>query len=234
MWLVYELCSGKTMNEHLFDVKGEFYCGQRIYMVSHSNFYHNLRSNLDLLREFMYRLCLALRMFARLGIVHADLKPENILIEYDAVSQSIRSLKIIDLGSSFLLNPQGSIIQNQSEFNASTPEYLPPEVHALLSNQRLRNGLLKISDFAGIPFVFDMWALASILLEVLSGFPLWLSLKSRIITAENKSRTGQGLFGIACRDNAKILEKQTTLLKGKDLTKLLKVLGNGFDVSESN
>ena len=102
------------MNEHLFDVKGEFYCGQRIYMVSHSNFYHNLRSNLDLLREFMYRLCLALRMFARLGIVHADLKPENILIEYDAVSQSIRSLKIIDLGSSFLLNPQGSIIQNQS------------------------------------------------------------------------------------------------------------------------
>jgi hypothetical protein len=36
------------------------------------------------------------------------------------------------------------------------------------------------------------------------------------------------------RDNAKILEKQTSLLKGKDLTKLIKFLGNGYDVSDSN
>ena len=27
LWLVYELCPGKTMNEHLFEVKGEFYEG---------------------------------------------------------------------------------------------------------------------------------------------------------------------------------------------------------------
>jgi dual specificity tyrosine-phosphorylation-regulated kinase 2/3/4 len=39
---------------------------------------------MNLLKEFIYRMCLALGMFARLGIVHADLKPENILIEYDA------------------------------------------------------------------------------------------------------------------------------------------------------
>ena len=38
LWLIYELCPGKTMNEHLFEVKGEFYKGERIYMVHHGNF----------------------------------------------------------------------------------------------------------------------------------------------------------------------------------------------------
>jgi hypothetical protein len=31
------------MNEHLFEVKGEFYKGERIYLVHHSNFYHCIR-----------------------------------------------------------------------------------------------------------------------------------------------------------------------------------------------
>jgi serine/threonine protein kinase len=83
LWLIYELAPGKTMNEHLFEVKGEFYKGERIYMVHHSNFYHCLRSNITLLKEFIYRMTVALSMFARMGIVHADLKPENILVEYD-------------------------------------------------------------------------------------------------------------------------------------------------------
>jgi serine/threonine protein kinase len=68
-------------------------------------------------------------LFARLGIVHADLKPDNILIDYDSESQQIKALKIIDLGSSFLLNPEGHIIDKQQEFASSTPEYLPPEIH---------------------------------------------------------------------------------------------------------
>ena len=32
-WLIYELCKGLTMNEHMFNVKGEFYKGERIYKV---------------------------------------------------------------------------------------------------------------------------------------------------------------------------------------------------------
>lgn len=31
LWLIYELCEGKNMNEGLFEVKGEFYKGERIY-----------------------------------------------------------------------------------------------------------------------------------------------------------------------------------------------------------
>ena len=40
LFLIYEVCTGKTMNEHLFDVKGEFYKGERIYFVNHSILYH--------------------------------------------------------------------------------------------------------------------------------------------------------------------------------------------------
>ena len=31
LWLIYELAPGKTINEHMFTVKGEFYKGERIY-----------------------------------------------------------------------------------------------------------------------------------------------------------------------------------------------------------
>jgi len=113
LWLIYEVCPGRTMNEHLFEVKGEFYKGERVYMVHHGNFYHALRNNLDLLRDFIFRMCETLSLFAKLSIVHADLKPDNILIDFDEHSQQIQSLKIIDMGSSFLLNPEGHVIENQ-------------------------------------------------------------------------------------------------------------------------
>jgi hypothetical protein len=56
LWLIYELCNGKTMNELLFDVKGEFYKGERIYLVNHSVFYHRLRNDLDLLADFIRKM----------------------------------------------------------------------------------------------------------------------------------------------------------------------------------
>ena len=43
LWIVYEVCPGRNLNESLFDVKGEFFKGERIYMVHHSDFYHSLR-----------------------------------------------------------------------------------------------------------------------------------------------------------------------------------------------
>lgn len=95
------------MNEGMFEVKGEFFKGERIYMVHHSNFYHSLRNDSNLLRDFLKRMSTTLAFFARIGIVHADLKPDNILIDFDAENRKLRSMKIIDLGSSFLLNPEG-------------------------------------------------------------------------------------------------------------------------------
>ena len=62
-----------------------------------------------------------------------------------------------------------------------------------------------IDDFSEISFVFDVWSLGSILLEILSGFPLWLSLKSRVKSLDGRSIINYGIFGVAGRDNGKIL-----------------------------
>jgi dual specificity tyrosine-phosphorylation-regulated kinase 2/3/4 len=64
-----------------------------------------------------------------------------------------------------------------------------------------------IDDFSQCSYVFDMWSLGSIILEILSGFPLWLSLKSRVKTLEGKSVVNYGLFGVSGRDNHKIFTK---------------------------
>lgn len=128
LWLIYEVCSGKTMNEALFEVKGEFYKGERIYMVHHSSFYHMMRNNLKLMADFIRKMTIVLELFYKAGVVHADLKPDNILVDFDEDTQTLKSLKVIDLGSSFLLNSEEEKLKDQVEFAQSTPEYLPPEI----------------------------------------------------------------------------------------------------------
>lgn len=76
-----------------------------------------------------------LTLFSAAGIVHADLKPDNIIIDFDEESQTIRSLKIIDFGSAFLLNDDDVKLRDQVEFGQSTPEYLPPEIQTYLSRK---------------------------------------------------------------------------------------------------
>ena len=117
-------------------------------------------------------------------------------------------MKVIDLGSAFLLNEEGRTIRNQCEFVQSTPEYLPPEIHSFLSKRFPQQTNARVQDFAQVSFIFDVWSLGSILLEVLSGFPLWLSLKSRVLMLDGHSRINMGLFGVAGRDNAKIMTRQ--------------------------
>lgn len=49
LWLIYEL-GGQSMSKLLFDVKGEFHKGERIYHVQHMKMYQALKSNLDVLK----------------------------------------------------------------------------------------------------------------------------------------------------------------------------------------
>ena len=141
-------------------------------------------------------------------MVHADLKPDNIIIDYDEATKSIKTLKIIDLGSAFLLNHNEEKLKDQIEFGQSTPEYLPPEIQLYLTRKFTQQNNYNISDFSEIGFVFDVWSVGSILLEILSGFPLWLSLKSRVLCLDGRSIINFGIFGVAGRDNGKILQKQ--------------------------
>ena len=63
---------------------------------------------------------------------------------------------------------------------------------------------------------------------MLSGFPLWLSLKSKITQLDGHSRINYGLFGVAGRDNAKIMNKQLDLL-GNGLKTLISCIKKGYD-----
>lgn len=45
----------------------------------------------------------------------------------------------------------------------------------------------------------------------MSGFPLWLSLKSRVKSLDGRSVINYGIFGVAGRDNGKILAKMNQI-----------------------
>lgn len=230
LFLIFELCQGKTLNEHLFDVKGEFYKGERIYLVNHSVFYHRIRNDRKLIADFVKRMAVLLELFYQAGVVHADLKPDNILVDYDEEANQIRSMKVIDLGSAFLLNHAEERLKDQVEFAQSTPEYLPPEIQLYLTRKFTQQNNYAISDFSEIGFVFDVWSLGSILLEIISGFPLWLSLKSRVQALDGRSIINFGIFGVAGRDNGKILAKQNQIFKPQaGMDKCRQMLKKGYD-----
>lgn len=80
--------------------------------------------------------------------------------------------------------------------------------------------------------MFDVWSLGSILLEVISGFPLWLSLKSRVQSLDGRSIINYGIFGVAGRDNGKILAKQNQIFKPQSgMDKCKQMLKKGYDYS---
>lgn len=70
-----------------------------------------------------------MNLFHIAGIVHSDLKSENILLEFDHENHLLKSLKIIDFGSSF------SFSQVNTSIELTTPEYLSPDILEYLENK---------------------------------------------------------------------------------------------------
>jgi len=56
-----------------------------------------------------------------------------------------------------------------------------------------------------MPWSYDIWSFGAILLEIMTGFPLWLSLKGRVVGNNGKSVIGTGLLGVQGREGKKIL-----------------------------
>ena len=63
------------------------------------------------------------------------------------------------------------------------------------------------------PWSYDVWSLGALMIEIMTGFPLWLSMKGRMQTAQGKSIIGTGMFGVQGREGKKILAKQMQILR---------------------
>lgn len=85
-----------------------------------------MKSNLNLLRTLIRKVAETFVVLSEYKIVHADIKPDNILVNFDG--RDIRDIKLIDFGSAFSF-------ENPSNIQASTPEYLAPEVLEYLENR---------------------------------------------------------------------------------------------------
>jgi serine/threonine protein kinase len=74
----------------------------------------------------LQKLAEIFKVLSHFNIVHADIKPDNILVHYDG--RDILDVKLIDFGSAFAFG-------DASNIQASTPEYLAPEVLEYLDNR---------------------------------------------------------------------------------------------------
>jgi len=112
----------------------------------------------------------ALDLFKLAGMVHCDLKAENILIDLDLENKTLRSVKLIDMGQSFIFS------HINEEMIVTTPEYLPPEVLENSASHSCNFDFLnKLNSWS-----VDVWSLGAVLLEIIIGYPIWMSYRGRI------------------------------------------------------
>ncbi|CAF1215118.1 unnamed protein product [Adineta ricciae] len=140
---------------HIVHIKQYFYfrshlcitfelLGINLYELIQKNHFNGFSPNL--VKRFTYSILQTLQILANERIIHCDLKPENILLKEKGSSQ----IKIIDFGSGcFQSNKIYTYIQSRF--------YRAPEI------------------ILGIPYTcaIDMWSLACIIVELLTGYPIF-------------------------------------------------------------
>lgn len=90
----------------------------------------------------------------------------------------------------------------------ATPEYMPPEILNYIlfqNNMDYDKVMLQKMALYKNPWIIDIWSLGCILLEIVSGVPLWMSVNTRIPTSGNPVT---GLFAVKNRVFSKIIQKQ--------------------------
>ena len=211
IWFSFEK-GGISISGLCFKIKGEFEKGERIYLIQKGNFLMSLFSTISQFKYLLKSLLSGIDYINKKGIIHSDIKPENILIEYTGDSNDknfeIKSIKIIDFGSSFFVN-------NTATINSNTPEYLCPEITS--ANKKFIKELKK-NNIKYINCV-DIWSLGITFLELCLCCPTWMSYKTKVII-NGKTYHSSGLFGCRGRDGVKIYQKQIEL--SKNIKKKLK------------
>ena len=143
----------------IVDIRNSFYAGNNFCLVF-ERLYGDLLSRplspgarrTSEIAKVTVQLLTALMFLHERGIVHADLKPENVLYSSDRASS--RALKLIDFGNSVLME---EMFAYTTDFEMQTLIYRAPEVLAGVS----------------ISPSVDMWSVGCLLVELLSGRPLF-------------------------------------------------------------
>ena len=103
---------GTPITKLLFELKGEFLRGERIYRVHHGVLLDAMKKDRFVLKTFLQQILLALYYLNQnLHVVHADLKPDNILCDIDNFK-----IKLCDFGSAFKFRYE----EAQSDCGSST------------------------------------------------------------------------------------------------------------------
>lgn len=141
LWLVFELC-GQPLSKFLFQTKGQFFKGERIYEVQHNMQVCEIleRNNCREFKKIITRVLEGLMLFQQIGLVHCDLKTENILVSIDFERKIVSSVKIIDFGTSFSFENVNRAVE------VTTPEYLPPEILEFVDTRMTAGFNLKQSE----------------------------------------------------------------------------------------
>lgn len=220
IWMVMEY-GGTCLTKSAYEIKGEFFRGERLYRVMHLPLLQAMKRDPAVLKSLLRQLISGLHVLSEHHIVHSDIKPDNILIEGD--EQNGFRCRFIDLGSAFAFDSPESL-------GLATPEYMPPEALETCA-ARSAPGRISLSSRPGMgnrprpvvdpsaklyknsqPWSFDMWSLGSILLELCLGTPLWLSYKCRVADDQRTNSAAMGLFAVPGRDPEKIIAKQLDAL----------------------
>lgn len=98
----------------------------------------------------------------------------------------------------------------------ATPEYMPPEIlNYILFQNKLEydEEMLKKMEKYKNPWIIDIWSLGCIVLEIITGVPLWMSIETKI---EERSARVTGLFAVKNRVFSKIIQKQIEVVNNID------------------
>jgi len=121
---------------------------------------------------------------------------------------------LVDFGSSFKFDELIAV-------SDTTPEYLAPEMLTFLFNiQKKKDDRAEMAKkLYSIckPWSFDVWSLATVIVEILTGYPVWMQLKCKMRTASGAPKVGSGIFGNKNRELSKILDLQTKFMKNMKL-----------------
>lgn len=165
--------------------------------------HHQFRTDGRSLKLFIKKMAEVLDLFSNYYIVHCDIKPENVLLSIPNPKEPNFSLKIIDFGSAYNWGDSGNL-------RMATPEYMPPEFLNLLIGRNASNNSIEQLAEISHPWSVDVWSLGAMLIEIISGIPLWIPLKCKVDIG-SKSSLRFGLFAAKGRAYDKIYLKQKAL-----------------------